>query len=146
MNENSIALVTESWATVSKIEPAIVAGMFYDRLFSTHPEVRVLFKGDMQLQGHKLMSMLQLLVNGLNDLPLEDVRPIVAQLGRDHVHYGAKMAHYEAVGDALIWTLAQGLGSEFTPEVKAAWLELYVLLANVMKEAAAEEENSAAAG
>jgi hemoglobin-like flavoprotein len=32
-------------------------------------------------------------------------------------------------------TLAKGLGKEFTPEVKAAWVETYGLVASVMKNA-----------
>ena len=39
---------------------------------------------------------------------------------------------------ALLWTLGQGLGDAFTPEVEEAWAEAYGLLATVMKEAAAE--------
>jgi hypothetical protein len=37
-----------------------------------------------------------------------------------------------ASGAALLWTLEQGLGAEFTPEVKAAWTETYTALAGVM--------------
>jgi hemoglobin-like flavoprotein len=42
------------------------------------------------------------------------------------------------VGAALLWTLEQGLGSGWTPEVKAAWSDTYALLADVMRRAAGE--------
>ena len=45
--------------------------------------------------------------------------------------------HYVTVGGALLWTLEQGLGSAFTPDVKAAWTEVYVVLSSTMKSAAA---------
>jgi hemoglobin-like flavoprotein len=45
-------------------------------------------------------------------------------------------SHYGSVGATLLWTLEQGLGSEWTPEVKAAWNEAYSLLAGVMRGAA----------
>jgi hemoglobin-like flavoprotein len=48
-------------------------------------------------------------------------------------------AHYDTVGAALIWTLEQGLGDDFTPEVQAAWLDVYTVLADTMKQAAAME-------
>jgi nitric oxide dioxygenase len=41
------------------------------------------------------------------------------------------------VGGALLWALEQGLGADFTPQVKQAWAETYGLLAGVMQEAAA---------
>jgi nitric oxide dioxygenase len=53
-----------------------------------------------------------------------------------HIDYGVKPEHYTAVGNALLRTLAKGLGTDFTPEVRAAWVEAYRLLAGVMKEAA----------
>ena len=40
---------------------------------------------------------------------------------------------------ALIFTLEKGLGADFTPEVKAAWVETYELVSGVMKEAVATE-------
>ena len=39
---------------------------------------------------------------------------------------------------ALIWTLEQGLGPDFTPEVREAWTATYALVAGSMKRAAAE--------
>ena len=44
----------------------------------------------------------------------------------------------EIVGAALLWALEQGLGPDFTPAVREAWVETYALVANVMKAAAAE--------
>ena len=58
--------------------------------------------------------------------------------GTGSIGYGVKDEHYEIVGGALLWTLGQGLGDAFTPEVEEAWAEAYGLLATVMKEAAAE--------
>jgi len=37
-----------------------------------------------------------------------------------------------------LWTLEQGLGEEFTPDVKEAWTETYTTLATVMIEATAD--------
>jgi len=44
--------------------------------------------------------------------------------------------HYATVGSALLWTLEQGLGEQFTPEVREAWTAAYGLLAQVMQQGA----------
>jgi hypothetical protein len=69
---------------------------------------------------------------------LEKMMAQVEQLGRRHVTYGVTADHYAPVGEALLWTLEQGLGAEFTPSVKAAWTEAYLALSGAMKRAAAE--------
>lgn len=58
-------------------------------------------------------------------------------MGRRHLNYGVQDEHYDTVAGALLWTLEQGLGEAFTDEVKEAWTAAYVLMAGVMKDAAA---------
>ena len=112
------------------------AALFYGRLFELDPSLRPLFKGDMAEQGRKLMNMLATAAMGLDRL--DGIVGEVQALGRRHVAYGVQDAHYDTVGAALLWTLEQGLGDAFTPQVKAAWAEAYTLLAGTMKQAAAE--------
>ena len=126
-------LVRDSFAKVGPIAPQ-AAAMFYDRLFILDPSLKPLFKGDMTEQGRKLMAMIGTAVAHLDKL--ETIVPAVQDLGRRHATYGVKPAHYETVGAALIWTLGQGLGDDFTPLVKAAWTEVYTVLSTVMKDAA----------
>ena len=49
-------------------------------------------------------------------------------------------SHYDTVGAALLKTLEQGLGDAFTPPVKAAWAEVYSIMAGIMMSAAKSEE------
>lgn len=134
MAPQQIALVQQSFAKVEPIADT-AARLFYQRLFETDPSAIPLFRGDMQQQGKKLMQMIGVAVKGLNRL--DDIVPAVQALGRRHQGYGVKGHHYHSVGAALLWTLGQGLGPDFTPEVEAAWSETYGLLATVMQEAAA---------
>jgi len=134
MTPQQISLVQASFAKVAPIAPQ-AAEMFYARLFEMAPEVRPLFKGDMREQGRKLMAMLSTVVAGLTRL--EAIVPAAQQLARRHVAYGAKAEHYPVVGAALLDTLAQGLGEDFTPEVRQAWATAYGLLSGVMVEAQA---------
>jgi hemoglobin-like flavoprotein len=127
------ALVQTSFAQVRPIADA-AAALFYTRLFELDPTLRPLFKGDMKEQGRKLMDMLTLAVKGL-DRP-EALLPALAALGRRHSGYGVNKHDYETVGEALLWTLEQGLGPSFTPDVREAWVALYRLVADTMREAA----------
>jgi nitric oxide dioxygenase len=133
MTPDQIALLRTSFDKVRPISEA-AASLFYGRLFEIAPEVRPLFKGDIAEQGRKLMATLAVVVNGIDDLPA--LLPAVERLGRRHAGYGVTDAHFAPVGAALIWTLEQGLGPDFTPEVRKAWLEAYVTLAGVMQSAA----------
>jgi hemoglobin-like flavoprotein len=134
MTPKQIELVQGSWREVLPIAD-IAAELFYGRLFVLDPSLKPLFKGDMSAQGRKLMSMISTAVNGLTRL--ESIVPAVQDLGRRHVKYGVKAAHYDTVAAALVWTLGQGLGEQFTPEVKDAWVAAYGVLAKTMKDAAA---------
>lgn len=134
MNSEQIELVQGTFAKVAPIAET-AADLFYGKLFELDPEVKPLFKGDIKEQGAKLMKMIGMAVNSLNNL--DALVPVVQDLGKRHVGYGVVDAHYDTVGAALIWTLGQGLGEAFTEEVEAAWVETYTVLATVMKDAAA---------
>lgn len=135
MTPKKIALVQNSFAQVVPILET-AAELFYNKLFELDPSVRPLFSGDMKEQGNKLMTMIGVALNGLNNL--EAIVPAIENLGARHAGYGVKDEHYDTVAAALLWTLATGLGEAFTEEVKEAWTETYLLLAGVMKKAAAE--------
>jgi len=134
MTPKQIELVQSTWKMVTPIADT-AAELFYGKLFSADPALKALFKGDMKAQGRKLMAMIGTAVNGLTNLGA--IVPAVQDLGRRHVKYGVKDKDYDTVAGALVWTLEQGLGEKFTPEVKEAWVAAYTLLAKTMKDAAA---------
>lgn len=130
MTPHQIDLVQKSFGEVKPIA-ATAAELFYNRLFTLDPGLRPLFKGEMAKQGQMLMGMIGAAVGGLRNL--ETLAPVVRQLGARHVGYGVREEHYATVGSALLWTLEQGLGSKFTPEVRDAWSNAYELLSDVMQ-------------
>ena len=132
MTPQQIACVKDSWAAVVPISDQ-AAEVFYGRLFELRPDYRSLFTGDMRAQGTMLMSMLHTAVSSLDRL--DAIVPAVQALGRRHVDYGVKDEDYAVVGEALLWTLQQGLGDAFTDEVRDAWTHTYQTLATVMIEA-----------
>jgi hemoglobin-like flavoprotein len=136
MDTNQIRLVQDSFKSVAPIAEK-AAALFYARLFELDPQLRKLFRGDIEEQGRKLMTVIGMAVRGLDNMAA--LVPVVENLGRRHVTYGVMPEHFELVGAALLWTLKQGLGSAFTSEIETAWAETYNLLANAMKEAATAE-------
>jgi hemoglobin-like flavoprotein len=133
MTPHQVAQVQASFAKVAPIADQ-AAALFYRRLFEAAPEVRPLFATDMTLQGRKLMATIASVVNALDDI--EAIAPAVCDLARRHVGYGVRAEHYETVGTALLWTLEQGLGDQFTAEVRAAWVSAYGALSELMIAAA----------
>jgi len=132
-------LVKQSFAKIAPIAEQ-AADLFYGRLFEIAPQLRPLFKGDIKTQGRKLMSTIALAVGSLQKLP--ELVPIVRDLGRRHTGYGVKDEHYDIVAEALLWTLDKGLGADFTPDVKEAWISVYTTLADTMKSAEVLSEGS----
>jgi len=135
MTPEDIKLIQDSWAKVKPISET-AAELFYGKLFELDPAVKSLFKGDMKEQGRKLMAILNVAVNALNNV--ESIVPTLQKMGKDHVAYGVKNEDYDTVGEALIWTLGAGLKEDFTEDTKAAWIAVYTLVADTMKEAAEE--------
>ena len=145
MTPRQVELIRASWTAVEPIAD-VAATLFYDRLFEQDPAIRRMFRStDMAAQKKNLMQTLTVVVRSLDHL--EQLVPAVQALGRRHGGYGVRPAHYDTVGGALLWTLGQGLGDAFTPEVSEAWAEAYSILATVMIDAAeaAEQSEGAAA-
>jgi len=130
MTPQQVALIQESWRKVLPISDT-AAELFYSRLFALDPSIKPMFKGDLKLQGRKLMTMLNTVVHGLS--AFERLEPAVKQLGQRHDGYGVQPSHYRTVAEALLWTLKQGLGDAFTEETEFAWVAAYGRIAALMQ-------------
>lgn len=136
-------LIRSTWGQVAPIADA-AARIFYERLFELDPSLRRMFaRTDMEAQRRNLMQTLAVVVKGIDRL--ETLLPAVEALGRRHAGYGVRPGHYATVGQALLETLAVGLGDAFTAEAREAWSEAYELLAGVMLAATSDEERATAA-
>lgn len=97
-----------------------VAQLFYGRIFQRYPEVRLMFLGDLRVQGRKFMTMIETVVKFLDEP--EQARPALRDLGRRHVDYGVQPEHYDAVMACFIWALGQAIG--LNTDTRHAWTEL----------------------
>jgi hemoglobin-like flavoprotein len=140
-SREQIALVQATWQKVTPIADT-AARLFYERLFELEPDLRSLFgRTDMDEQRRKLLQMLALAVASLDRL--ETLRPALEALGRRHLGYGVEDRHYDLVGAALLWTLEQGLGDEYTRSVRDAWTAAHTALSTIMQDAAAAGREAA---
>jgi len=133
VNATQQELVQTTFARLA-VMPEVAGALFYERLFAINPSFRPLFKNDMRIQVGRLMSMLAMVVYNLHQ-PGQIARSI-RDLAIRHVEYGVKLADYDALREALLWTLERVLGEDLTPAVRDAWTICYDELAGEMKAAA----------
>lgn len=140
MNAHHAALIRRSFDQVAPVADQ-AAALFYRRLFEQSPELRPLFRGDMNQQGRRLMEMIGAAVR-LLDHP-SALLPVLAQLGARHAGYGVEPDDYRKVGQALIATLAEALGDAFDEPTREAWSAMYALVSTTMIAAAGAERRAA---
>lgn len=129
MTDQQRQLVTESFAHLVPISEE-AAAMFYERLWEIAPETKALFQHvEMRQQGLKLMQTLGVTVRSLHDL--DNISPMLYELGQRHIGYGVGKEQYDLVKDALLWMIENVLGATYTPEVQAAWDAAYDLIASL---------------
>jgi hemoglobin-like flavoprotein len=136
MTPEQVDLVRASFAKVGAAGDD-AAALFYQRLFELDPRLRSLFPSDLTAQRGKLTAALRNLIGALDRL--DEIQPAVRELGRRHAYHGVETEHYATVGAALIWTLEQGLGADFTSATRRAWVDAYSWLAWTMIGAAEAE-------
>ena len=124
----------ESFALVGKSGDE-VPRYFYSYLFLIAPEVRQLFPISMGAQRDRLVAALGRIVAEADNPDV--LVPYLQQLGRDHRKFDVVAQHYEAVGQALLATLAYFAGDAWTAELQQGWTDAYTLVARTMIEAAA---------
>lgn len=130
MTPAQIILVKKSWRLLRLVPPKLVADTFYSKLFLDNPELRRMFPKQMDEQYKKLIDMLSSMVARLEQM--EGLQQEINELAKRHVGYGVLPKHYTMVGEALLWTLEKGLGSDWDEETAAAWTACYTLIAEQM--------------
>jgi hemoglobin-like flavoprotein len=103
---------------------------FYERLFAIAPETEAMFS-DLDAQRGKLRSELETLVRLLRDLDALEAEAGV--LGARHRAYGVRATHFRLARDAMVGSLEELLGDEFTPADQVAWSRAYDLIAELMQ-------------
>ncbi len=130
LTQASIKAVQDGFKKISAIQ-AELGHLFYHKLFEMDPGLRSLFSDDIEKQGHMLMTAIQLVVDDLDDP--DKVERTLAEIGRRHIGYGAMPGDFDAFGAALLWTLQQGLGPDYTPAFESGWILAFDRIRTAMK-------------
>ncbi|MFG1829473.1 globin domain-containing protein [Micromonospora chersina] len=131
LSESSAAVVTATLPAVQANGEAIT-GRFYQRMFAAHPELLNIFNRSNQATGTQKAALAGAVVayaehlTGGSAVPWG---PILDRIAHKHVSLGITATQYTIVGRHLMAAVAEVLGEAVTPEVAAAWDEVYWLLA-----------------
>jgi class 3 adenylate cyclase/hemoglobin-like flavoprotein len=126
------ALLVQISYDMIRSDPMGFAQAFYTRLFAQCPHVAPLFaRTNMEVLQRMFMEMIGRAVQ--NIYRLGDMAPVLRDLGRRHVRYGARPEYYPMVGGVLIETMAEKLGDRFLPEMREAWQEAYRQITGMMQ-------------
>jgi len=136
------AALKDSWELVTKSGDDVPL-YFYSHLFLSHPDLRAMFPISMSGQRDKLVGALGRIVSNVDQL--DEVKPFIEQLGRDHRRFSVVPEHYNAVGASLLATLKQFLGASWNDQLASDWAAAYGVIARVMVEAAEESSEKSPA-
>ncbi|MFF9587797.1 globin domain-containing protein [Streptomyces sp. NPDC014646] len=151
LSETSTATVR---ATLPAVGAAIgdIADLFYRKMFTAHPELlRDLFNRGNQASGAQRQALAGSIAAFATHLVAHpDTRPdvMLGRIAHKHASLGVTADQYDIVHRHLFAAIAEVLGDAVTPEVAAAWDEVYWLMANALisREARLYAEQGVAAG
>src|SRR4051812_17189207 len=113
-----------------------IAERFYQHLFGEHPELLDgTFNRGNQAEGTQqqaLAGSVALFASALVGHPDHLPEHLLNRIAHKHASLGISPAQYQVVRDNLFWAIADVLGDAVTPEVVAAWDEVYWLMARAL--------------
>ncbi|GAA2352224.1 globin domain-containing protein [Dactylosporangium salmoneum] len=125
-------------ATLSAVTDNIraIADRFYQRLFAAHPElIDGLFNRGNQATGAQQQAIAGAVVafaRAQVESPEHPPERLLTRIGHKHASLGVEPGMYGIVHDNLMAAIADVLGDAVTPQVAAAWDEVYWLLAHAL--------------
>ncbi|MFD9438927.1 globin domain-containing protein [Streptomyces sp. NPDC060006] len=135
-------LSEQSAATVRATLPALggalgeISDRFYAGLFAAHPELlRDLFNRGNQASGTQrqaLAGAFAAFAAQLVERPDERPHAMLHRIAHKHASLGIAPEQYPVVHEHLFAAIGEVLGEAVTPEVAAAWTEVYWLMANAL--------------
>jgi len=134
----NVTLLRESFDLVLEREPNLTH-RFYNHLFSRYPQARSMFHPSRRATQEKMLTdALASVIDHLEDAPWLVEK--LGALGTKHVEYGVTPEMYAWVGDALLVTLAEVAGADWSDALAREWAAEYSAIAALMLEGARAAE------
>jgi nitric oxide dioxygenase len=127
----SLSVVRATASVVAEHADQITAH-FYPRMFAAHPELLRVFNQGNQATGEQSKALAGSVVAyavQLIDPEAPSFDHVMRRIAYKHVSLGIRPEQYTIVGEHLLASVAEVLGDAVTPEVAAAWGEVYWLFA-----------------
>ena len=113
-----------------------IARRFYQHLFGEHPELLDgTFNRGNQARGEQqqaLAGSVAAFASTLVKTPEQVPEKLLSRIAHKHASLGIRPDQYQVVHDNLMWAIVDVLGDAVTPQVAAAWDEVYWLMANAL--------------
>ena len=110
-----------------------IARRFYQHMFAARPELLDgLFNRGNQAEGTQQVALagsVAVFAGALVQTPEQVPERLLSRIAHKHASLGITPAQYDVVHDNLFWAIVDVLGNAVTPEVAAAWDEVYWLMA-----------------
>jgi hemoglobin-like flavoprotein len=131
LSPQALDIVRATAATVAAHADEITAH-FYPRMFAAHPELLRIFNQGNQATGEQSKALAGSVVAyavQLIDPEAASFDHVMRRIAYKHVSLGIRPEQYTIVGEHLLASVAEVLGDAVTPEIAAAWSEVYWLFA-----------------
>jgi nitric oxide dioxygenase len=113
-----------------------IAKRFYAHLFGEHPGLfDGVFNRGNQAEGTQQVALagsVAVFASALVKTPEEVPEHLLSRIAHKHASLGITPAQYDVVHEHLFWAIVDVLGDAVTPEVAAAWDEVYWLMAHAL--------------
>ena len=124
-------------ATLPAVDEAIddITTRFYRTLLAAHPELEgAMFDPGRLADGTQQRALAAAIVSCASMLVTDDGTPeqALAPVARRHATLGVQPDQYDVVHDHLFAAIGEVLGDAVTPEVAAAWDEVYTVMARTL--------------
>jgi nitric oxide dioxygenase len=110
-----------------------IARRFYEHMFGAHPELLDgTFNRGNQAEGTQQVALagsVAAFASALVETPEQLPDHLLNRIAHKHASLGIRPDQYRVVHEHLFWAIAEVLGDAVTPEVAAAWDEVYWLMA-----------------
>lgn len=132
LSDRSRPIITATLAPVAG-NIAQIAQRFYEHMFGAHPDLLDgTFNRGNQAEGTQqaaLADSVATFAAALVNTPEQEPEHLLSRIAHKHASLGIRPDQYQVVHDNLFWAIADVLGDAVTPEVAAAWDEVYWVMA-----------------